>query len=115
MSPTKRATPRQAPVPSDLPAACLRLAQQLKLISGPSHRVMLTLPGEGERSVSEIATAMGAATSSPASRSLVLLRLAGIVTRRRDGQRVFYSLTDEGRALLEIVDILSAADADRTR
>jgi DNA-binding transcriptional ArsR family regulator len=96
------------------PAACLRVAQQLKTVSGIPQLTLLMMLGEGERSVSELSASPGVA-SSTASFQLALLRVAGVVTDRRDGQRVLNSLTDKGRAVLGFVEILLAAIPDRTR
>src|SRR3954468_23138827 len=60
------------------------------LASGP-RRQMLRALAEGERSTSQLAAHLG--ISPPAvSRHLSLLEHAGVVTSRRDGQRVLYSL-----------------------
>jgi len=42
------------------------------------------------------------------SHHLRALRAAGLVDYRRDGKMVLYSLTDQGRALLELVDVTPA-------
>jgi DNA-binding transcriptional ArsR family regulator len=42
------------------------------------------------------------------SHHLRALRAAGLVDYRRDGKMAFYSLTEQGRALLELVDAVPA-------
>jgi ArsR family transcriptional regulator, arsenate/arsenite/antimonite-responsive transcriptional repressor len=60
------------------------------LASG-ARRQMLRALAEGERSTSQLAAHLG--ISPPAvSRHLSVLEHAGVVTSRRDGQRVLYSL-----------------------
>jgi DNA-binding transcriptional ArsR family regulator len=115
MSPTKKAQPKQTSDPSERPEACLSLVNRLRTVCDIPKLVMLMMLGEGERSVSDLTTAMDHASSSTASRHLALLRVADIVTERRDGQRVLYSLTDKGWALAQVIDSLMAATADRTR
>ena len=47
---------------------------------------------EGERSVSDLAEAVGSSTTA-VSQQLAILRGEGIVSTRRSGQKRFYSLT----------------------
>ena len=42
------------------------------------------------------------------SHHLRALRAAGLVDYRRDGKMALYSLTDQGRAFLELVDVVPA-------
>lgn len=84
------------------PTAFRLLAERLKQVSDPIRiRVLLWL-GDSERCVGglhgEIACSM-----SVLSRHLTLLRLAGLIVPRRDGQRNVYSLTDAGQTLQRIV------------
>jgi DNA-binding transcriptional ArsR family regulator len=67
------------------------------LASGP-RRAMLRALAERERTTGELAGALG--ISAPAaSRHLSVLEHAGVVTSRRDGQRVLYGLVRD--ALIE--------------
>jgi ArsR family transcriptional regulator, arsenate/arsenite/antimonite-responsive transcriptional repressor len=60
------------------------------LASGARRRMLRAL-AEGERSTTELAAHLG--VSAPAvSRHLSLLEHAGVVTSRREGQRVLYGL-----------------------
>jgi DNA-binding transcriptional ArsR family regulator len=88
----------QIPGPPDF----RRLAARLKQASDPTRLRVLLLLGDGERCVgilhSEIACSM-----TTISRHLALLRLAGLVEPRRDGQQNVYALTDAGRTLRRVV------------
>jgi DNA-binding transcriptional ArsR family regulator len=112
MNLTKRSQPKLAP---DRPASCLRLSRRLKTVSGAPQLIVLMQLGEREQSVGDLNASLGSTTMSATSRHLSLLRLAGIVVSRRDSHWVLYSLTDEGRLLLQIAQILMAQPADRTR
>ena len=75
-------------------------------LGDPHRRTILTLLGDGDRSVQELADALP--ISRPAvSRHLRLLKEAGLVIDRPAGTRRLYSLHDEGieavRAYLEQV------------
>ncbi len=62
---------------------------------GNSHRLeLLELLAQGERSVERLADLTGLAIAN-ASQHLQNLRRTRLVTRRREGKRVFYSLADE--------------------
>jgi ArsR family transcriptional regulator, arsenate/arsenite/antimonite-responsive transcriptional repressor len=77
-----------------------------KALSDPTRREILRLLGRGEMSVGEIVDRF--AMSQPSiSRHLALLRAAGLVTARREGQNVVYVLDttvmqDVVRALLDL-------------
>lgn len=64
--------------------AALAAADRLRLLSALST---------GERSVGELAETTGL-KQAPVSKHLAVLANAGILTRRRDGQRVLYSVAD---------------------
>jgi DNA-binding transcriptional ArsR family regulator len=75
-------------------------------LGDPHRRTILTLLGEGDRSVQELADRLP--ISRPAvSRHLRLLKEAGLVTDRAEGTRRLYRLHDAGieavRAYLEQV------------
>jgi ArsR family transcriptional regulator len=77
-----------------------------KALSDPTRREILRLLGRAEMSVGEIVDRF--AMSQPSiSRHLAVLRSAGLVTARRDGQNVVYALDttvmqDVVRALLDL-------------
>ena len=79
-----------------------RAAILLKQVSDPTRLQVVTLLSEGERHVGGLCDQFN--MSQPAvSHHLALLRLGGIVDRRRQGKNNFYSLTDTGYRLSKIV------------
>ena len=79
-----------------------RAAILLKQVSDPTRLQVVTLLSEGERHVGGLCDQFN--MSQPAvSHHLALLRHGGIVDRRRQGKNNFYSLTDTGCRLSEIV------------
>jgi DNA-binding transcriptional ArsR family regulator len=72
---------------------------RLALLADPTRVRLLMLLGQGEASVQALSETM---TSTPqnVSRHLGHLYRAGIVSRRRDGMCVIYSLTDFSTCLL---------------
>lgn len=70
-----------------------------KALSNPSRLVLLDLLAQGPRSVEELAAAADLAVGT-CSAHLKTLRAAGMVSTRRDGKHVFYSLTGDDVAAL---------------
>ena len=84
-----------------------RAATLLKQVSDPTRLQVVTLLSEEERHVGELCDQFN--MSQPAvSHHLALLRLGGIVNRRRQGKNNFYSLTDTGSDLARVVKNLIA-------
>jgi DNA-binding transcriptional ArsR family regulator len=79
-----------------------RAATLLKQVSDPTRLQVVTLLTERERHVGGLCEEL---TQTPPvmSHHLALLRHVGIVDRRRQGKNNFYSLTDTGYRLSEIV------------
>jgi len=78
-----------------------RAASLLKQLSDPTRLQVVTLLTDGERHVGGLCGQFN--MSQPAlSHHLALLRVGGIVDRRRQGQNNFYSLTDTGFRLSNI-------------
>ncbi len=75
-------------------------------LAHPTRRQILQDLKSGELAAGEIA-ARFASTAPTISRHLAALRTAGLVTERRDGNRIFYSLVPE-RLALSVGDFLSA-------
>jgi rhodanese-related sulfurtransferase/DNA-binding transcriptional ArsR family regulator len=76
-----------------------RVAQAL----GHAHRLaLLEQVAQGERSVDTLALASGLSMAN-ASQHLKLLRVAGLVTSRRDGKNVLYRLAND-----EVLELLNA-------
>ncbi len=65
---------------------------------------------QGEKSVSEIQE-VSSVSQSAVSHQLRMLRDRGLVTARRDGQRMFYSLADEHVAMLIRLGLEHAAES----
>jgi len=75
------------------------LAETLKALASPGRLRVLTELVEGERTVEQLARAAGMSLSST-SHHLRLLRALRLVSPRRDGRHVFYSLHDHHLAEL---------------
>jgi DNA-binding transcriptional ArsR family regulator len=79
-----------------------RAAGLLKHVSDPTRIQVLSLLSEGERHVGGLCEAL--TQNQPAmSHHLALLRLGGIIDRRRQGKNNFYRLTDTGERLSDVV------------
>jgi len=79
-----------------------RAASLLKHVSDPTRLQVLSLLSEGERHVGGLCEAL--TQSQPAvSHHLALLRLGGLIDRRRQGKNNIYRLTDSGERLSDIV------------
>lgn len=70
-----------------------------EVVAEPSRRGILDLLTEGPRPVGEIATRTGLSQPN-ASRHLRILREAGVVRSRPEGQRRLYELRPQGMAAL---------------
>ena len=69
-------------------------SRSLKAISHPLRLKILCVLGKQEMSVQEILNSVGT-TQSNVSQHLCLLKDKGIVTARKDANRVYYSLQNE--------------------
>ncbi len=79
-----------------------RAAYLLKQVSDPTRLQVITMLSEREHHVGGLCEQFN--MSQPAvSHHLALLRHGGIVERRRQGKNNFYSLTETGYRLSEIV------------
>jgi len=67
---------------------------------------------DGERSVTELCDLTGIAQTN-ASQHLAILKGKGLVTNRRDGQRVYYSVTSP--KINEALDLLLDVMAEQLR
>ena len=95
----------------ELQANALRVAQLLKTMANPARLVILCQLADGERSVGDLARAVGLSQSA-ISQHLAVLRKGAAVTSRRDGQTVFYSLaSDEVVALMGMLHGLFCSTA----
>jgi len=80
-----------APRMRELQRDARRVASLLKAMSNPARLVILCQIAEGERSVGELERAVGLSQSS-ISQHLAVLRAQAVVSGRRAGQTVLYSL-----------------------
>lgn len=71
----------------------------LKALSHEGRLLILCLLSDGEHSVSEIEAAM-AMPQAAVSQQLARLRLDGLVTARRAGRSIYYSIASEDAAKL---------------
>lgn len=74
-----------------------------KAISDPKRLLIISVLRDGELSVGEIAETLGVSQSN-ASQHLAVLRERGIVTTRRAGTTVYYSLRSQ--KILAAIDLM---------
>ncbi len=88
------------PIPDDLADL---IARRFRVIGEPMRIRLLDRLRAGEATVGELAQAV-VASQQNISKHLVVLADAGILARRKDGNRVYYRVVDEGVfALCELV------------
>ena len=80
------------PLPDDLVEL---IAGRFRALAEPTRIKLLDRLREGEATVQELTEIIGS-TQQNVSKHLGVLRQAGIVRRRRDGNFVHYSIADEG-------------------
>ncbi len=80
------------PVPDELVEL---IARRFRAIGEPMRIKLLDRLRDGEATVNELSEAIGASQQN-VSKHLALLAEAGIVGRRKDGNRVYYRIADEG-------------------
>ena len=71
-----------------------RMAARFKALGEPMRLRILQTVCKQPHSVNDIVAATGS-TQANISKHLALLATAGILTRQKDGQRVFYSVKDK--------------------
>jgi DNA-binding transcriptional ArsR family regulator len=85
-------------------------ANFLKAISHEGRLMILCHLASGEKSVTELESLLSARQAS-VSQQLSRLRLEGLVTPRREGKAIYYSLTDDRpKQIMEIVYDLFCKD-----
>lgn len=83
-------------LPNPLPEELAELiARRFRVIGEPNRIRLLDQLRAGERSVNDLAAALGAGQQN-VSKHLTVLAEAGIVARRKDGNHVYYRIADEG-------------------
>ncbi|MCB2097172.1 MAG: ArsR/SmtB family transcription factor [Parvularculaceae bacterium] len=90
----------------DLQERAAEVSGLLKLLSHPNRLLIACELTAGERSVSALEDAIGAAQPN-LSRDLAKMRDEGLVIARRQSKSVFYSLADD--RLVRLIDALCAA------
>ena len=80
------------PIPEDLAEL---IAGRFRAIGEPTRVRLLDRLRDGEASVNELADQLGA-TQQNVSKHLAVLAGMRIVARRKDGNRVYYRIVDEG-------------------
>jgi len=71
-----------------------QIALHFKLLGEPMRLKILQAVCKGPRAVNDIVSAVGA-TQANVSKHLSLLAAAGILTREKDGQCVYYGMKDQ--------------------
>ena len=80
-----------------------RASNFLKAISHEGRLMILCHLASGEKSVAELENLLSARQAA-VSQQLTRLRLEGLVTPRRDGKAIYYSLTDDRpKQIMEVV------------
>jgi len=88
----------------------LDASNMLKAISHEGRLMILCHLVTGEKSVTELEELLSARQAA-VSQQLARLRLEGLVTPRRDGKTIYYSLTDDRpKKILEVVYDLFCGD-----
>ena len=88
---------------SIMTAAAGEASLLLKSLSHEGRLLLLCQLAEGEKSVGELTAALGLRQAS-ISQQLARLRGEGLVTTRKEGQSVFYSLDNErARKVIELM------------
>jgi DNA-binding transcriptional ArsR family regulator len=96
--------------PGDLSQQADQAAAFLKALSHEGRLMILCHLFSGERSVTELEQRLGSRQAA-VSQQLARLRLEGMVTTRRDGKTIYYSLGDERvRRVVSVVHEIFCAD-----
>ncbi|HRK19740.1 MAG TPA: metalloregulator ArsR/SmtB family transcription factor [Hyphomicrobiaceae bacterium] len=109
MSKAHQETSGTAPCADNLIGSCEQAAGLLRAMSNPTRLHILCLLAEGERAVGELAQSLGIRDQAT-SQQLAQLRLEGLITARKHGQRVYYSLASDkiARILATLREIYGA-------
>ena len=89
-------------------------SQLLKALSHEGRLMILCHLVTGEKSVTELEELLSARQAA-VSQQLARLRLEGLVTPRREGKAIYYSLTDDRpKRILEVIyEMFCSVDADK--
>ena len=97
------------------PEALEQVAERFRVLGEPMRLRLLDGLRNGERSVGDLVERTGA-TQANVSKHLALLHVAGLVSRRRVGTTVYYTLTDP--SVFQLCDLVCGrleANLDRKR
>jgi DNA-binding transcriptional ArsR family regulator len=91
-----------------------RASEFLKALSHETRLLLLCLLASGERSVTDLENSL-ALRQPTVSQQLARLRLDGLVTTRRDGKTVYYSIADDDikRVIALLHDIFCKGECDK--
>ena len=78
-----------------------QIAQRFRVLGEPMRIRILDTLRDGEANVQELTDALGT-TQQNVSKHLGVLHAAGVVSRRRDGNRALYAISDE--SVFELCD-----------
>lgn len=97
-------------------ASACDASQLLKALSHEGRLMILCHLVTGEKSVTELEDLLSARQAA-VSQQLARLRLEGLVTPRRDGKAIYYSLTDDRpKRILEVIyDMFCSADGGKMK
>lgn len=92
-------------------ASAAEACDLLKIVASPHRLAMLCFMVEKEQSVGDLAAALDLRDAT-ASQNLGVMRRAGVVAARRDGQTMWYSIRDpKVKPLLETLYSIYCADS----
>ena len=103
MAETLTLSPPDPAVLAELEASAAAAARLMTLLASEQRLILLCRLAEGECPVGELAAYAGLAQSA-ASQHLAKLRAEGVVKPRREGQTIYYSLSDP--AAVRVIDTL---------
>ena len=86
-----------------------QLARQFKLLGEPMRLKILQAVCHEPRTVNDIVAATGS-TQANVSKHLALLAAGGILTRKKDGQCVYYGMKD--RLVMKLCELVHSQPAD---
>ena len=91
-------------------AALAMIAERFKVLAEPMRLKILHSLWDGERTVGDIIDAVGGLQAN-VSKHLGVLQQSGLVSRRKDGLRVFYRIADA--SVFELCEVVCASLHDR--
>jgi DNA-binding transcriptional ArsR family regulator len=101
--PTPAASRTVSPELDELMQSARRASDFLKALSHENRLLLLCLLSEGERTVGQLEATLSMRQSA-VSQQLARLRLDGLVTARREGKSVHYSIaSDDARRMIAVV------------